>query len=144
MSSNTSEAVIRRFYEELWNRWRLGLADEIVSATIRFRGSLGSTLVGREQFKGYVETVRAAFPDWQNRIDEILAVEDRVVTRITWSGTHQGMLGDIEPTGARVEYRGAAFFRLADGVIEEAWVVGDTQELWRALGRLDRPSASAE
>jgi predicted ester cyclase len=57
---------------------------------------------------------------------------------MTWTGTHRGKLGQVEPTGARVEYAGAAFFRLADGLIEEAWVVGDTQELWRALGQLPR------
>jgi predicted ester cyclase len=56
---------------------------------------------------------------------------------MTWSGTHRGRLGQIEPTGAHVEYGGAAFFRLANGIITEAWVVGDTQELWRALGKLD-------
>jgi hypothetical protein len=41
----------------------------------------------------------------------------------------------VEPTGARVEYVGAAIFRISAGRIEEAWVVGDTQELWRALGK---------
>lgn len=137
MARNANEAVIRRFYEELWNEWRLDLAAEIVASDVRFRGSLGSSLVGREDFVAYVERVRNAFPDWHNRIDEIIASDDRVVTRMIWSGTHRGRLGEIEPTGARVEYMGAAFFRLADGVIEDAWVVGDTQELWRALGRLD-------
>jgi predicted ester cyclase len=131
-----NEAVVRRFYGELWNRWRLDVADEIVSEGLRFRGSLGSTLTGRAELRRYIETVRAAFPDWDNRIDEMLAVGDRVVTRMTWSGTHKGRLGDLEPTGAAVEYVGAAFFRLSAGVIDEAWVVGDTQELWRALGRL--------
>ena len=71
MSEATNEAVIERFYHELWNRWNLTVADEIVSEDVRFRGSLGSTLEGRESFKGYVETVRAAFPDWHNRIDEM-------------------------------------------------------------------------
>jgi steroid delta-isomerase-like uncharacterized protein len=143
MTNEANTAVVRRFYGELWNAWQLCVANEIVSEAIRFRGSLGSTLVGREEFKGYVETVRTAFPDWHNQIDEILALDDRVVTRMTWTGTHRGRLGDIEPTGARVEYRGAAFFQLSDGLIEEAWVVGDTQELWRALGELDpRPDRS--
>lgn len=131
-----NEAVIRRFYDEVWNRWRLEAADQIVSSTLRFRGSLGSVCNGRDDFKRYVESVQAAFPDWHNRIDEILAIGDRVITRMTWSGSHRGALGSIEPTGAHVEYSGAAFFRLADGLIEEAWVVGDTQELWRALGLL--------
>jgi steroid delta-isomerase-like uncharacterized protein len=130
-----NELVVARFYEELWNDWRLDVADEIVASDVVFRGSLGANLVGRERFKSYVETVRAAFPDWHNQVDEILALEDRVVARMTWSGTHRGPLGGVEPTGAHVEYCGASFFQLAEGVIEEAWVVGDTQELWRALGR---------
>jgi predicted ester cyclase len=131
-----NEAVVRRFYDELWNRWWLGAAGEIVSDALRFRGSLGAVCEGSDDFRRYVEAVRGAFPDWHNHIEEILAVGDRVVTRMTWTGTHRGRLGDVEPTGARVEYAGAAFFRLTDGLIEEAWVVGDTQELWRALGVL--------
>lgn len=131
-----NEATVRRFYDELWNRWRLEVADEIVSTALRFRGSLGTVCEGRDAFKRYVEGVRAAFPDWHNRIDDLLASGDRVVTRMTWTGTHRGALAGIEPTGARVEYGGAAFFRFEDGLIEEAWVVGDTQELWRALGIL--------
>ncbi len=131
-----NKAVIRRFYGELWNLWQLEVADEVISSGVRFRGSLGSTYEGRDDFKRYVEEVRAAFPDWHNQVDEILAVDDRVVTRMTWSGTHRGALGDVEPTDAHVEYAGAAFFRLKDGLIEEVWVVGDTQKLWRALGVL--------
>jgi predicted ester cyclase len=131
-----NEAVVRRFYEELWNCWRLEVADEILSSRLRFRGSLGATCEGRDAFRRYVEGVQKAFPDWHNQIDEIIAVGDRVVTRMTWCGTHRGALGDVEPTGAHVSYTGAAFFRLTKGLIEEAWVVGDTQELWRALGVL--------
>ena len=131
-----NKAVVSRFYDEVWNRWNLEVVDEILGKNLRFRGSLGSTLHGRTDFKHYVETVRAAFPDWHNRIDEMLAVADRVVTRMTWSGTHEGRFRDIQATGVRVEYAGAAFFRLSEGIIEEAWVVGDTQELWRALGKL--------
>lgn len=139
-----NEAIVRRFYDELWNEWRLGAADEIVSPAIRFRGSLGTTATGREEFIRYTETVRAAFPDWHNRVDELLCSGDRVATQMTWSGTHRGDLGGIAATGERVEYVGAAFFRLADGLIEEAWVVGDTQELWRVLGRLLPVARKAE
>jgi steroid delta-isomerase-like uncharacterized protein len=128
-------AVVRHFYAELWNEWRLELIEELLSPGLHFRGSLGTTCAGRADFRAYVETVHRAFPDWHNQIDENLAVADRVVTRMTWTGTHRGRLGDLDPTGARVEYAGAAFFRLAEGTIEEAWVVGDTQALWQALGK---------
>lgn len=78
-----NKALVQRFYDELWNRWQLDLADEIVSDDLHFRGSLGAECQGRNEFKRYAETVRAAFPDWNNHIDEILAIDDRVVTRMT-------------------------------------------------------------
>ena len=131
-----NEEIVERFYRELWNNWDLDVADEILAEELRFRGTLGSMLEGREAFKGYVETVRRAFPDWHNRIDEAITCGNRVVMRMTWSGTHEGALAGVEPTGAKVEYVGAAIFRISAGRIEEAWVVGDTQELWRALGKL--------
>ena len=126
--AETNRAVIERFYDEVWNEWDLAVADEIVSENVRFRGSLGSTLEGLEAFKDYVRTVRTVFPDWYNRIDELILSGDKVVTRMTWSGTHLGRLRDVEPTGRGVEYVGAAIFRLARGKIEDGWVVGDTQE----------------
>jgi predicted ester cyclase len=130
--------VVRVFYEELWNQGRLELADEILSPAIRFRGSRGTILTGRAAFTGYARTTLAAFPDWHNRIDELLAVDDRVVTRMTWTGTHTGTFAGLDPTGARVEYVGAGFFRVSAGLIEEAWIVGDSQTFWQALGRSAR------
>lgn len=134
--SEANQAVIERFYNQMWNCWDFAVADEIISPSVRFRGSLGSTLEGLDDFKAYMGSVRAAFPDWHNRIDELIVSGDKVVARMTWSGTHLGELLGVEPTGRRVEYVGAAIFRLAEGKIEDGWVVGDTQELWKRLGKL--------
>jgi predicted ester cyclase len=71
-------AVVRRFYDELWNRWELGVADEILAPDVRFRGSLGTNVAGTEAFKDYVEQVRRAFPDWHNRVDEWLVDGDKL------------------------------------------------------------------
>lgn len=130
------ELLVRRFYDELWNEWRLAVADEILAQDIDFRGSLGSFEHGRDAFKRYVERVRLAFPDWHNQVDELFAAGDRVVARLTWSGTHRGALGDVAATGNRVSYVGVGLFTVVDDLIQRAWIVGDTQELWRALGRL--------
>lgn len=51
-----------------------------MSSDLRFRGSFGSTHEGCDEFKRYVKEVQIAFPDWHNQIDEMLAVDDRVVT----------------------------------------------------------------
>jgi steroid delta-isomerase-like uncharacterized protein len=126
-AAERNQAVVRRFYDEVCNQWKLDLADELVAEDLRFRAALGSSVVGREAFKRYLEGIRAVFPDLQHRIDELLASGDRVAIRLTYSATHLGRLGDVEATGARVEFVGAGFFRVLDGRILEGWVVGDTQ-----------------
>jgi predicted ester cyclase len=78
-----NKAVVVHFYEELCNEWKLDLINDTLSEHIRFRASLGSIVNGRDEFKRYLEMVKAAFPDWHHRIEEILAVDDRVVTRLT-------------------------------------------------------------
>ncbi len=45
-----NEGIVERFYRELWNNWDLNVADEILAEDLRFRGTLGSTLEGREAF----------------------------------------------------------------------------------------------
>lgn len=128
---NANEIVVRRFYRELCNEWRLDLAEELLSERLRFRASLGSSITGRGPFVRYMQTVRRVFPDLHHRLDEILVTDERVAARLMYSGTHRGRLDDIEPTGARFEYAGAAFFRLSGGVIE------------RGLGRRRYPGAVA-
>ena len=85
-------------YEELWNQLRLELVDEILAPDVTFRGSLRISTQGIDGFKQYVNTVRAAFPDFQNSVEELIAEADKVVARLTYSGTHRGELFGIPPT----------------------------------------------
>jgi hypothetical protein len=57
-----NKALVRRYYEELWNRWDFALADVLLDETIVFRGSLGISVHGLQAFKEYMGTVRHAFP----------------------------------------------------------------------------------
>jgi steroid delta-isomerase-like uncharacterized protein len=134
MSAEHNKALVRRYYEELWNRWDFALADEILGEGLGFRGSLGVSVRGREGFKDYMRTVRGAFPDFHNRVEEMIAEGDRVVARLTYTGAHQGELFGIAATGRRVSYAGVAIFRIAEGYIAEGWVLGDVHGLVRQLG----------
>ena len=133
MSVEVNKALVRRYYEELWNRWDLKLADELIAPNVAFRGSLGTATSGIEGFRQYVGSVRAAFPDFQNTIEELIAEGDRVVARLTYRGTHQGDLFGIPPTGKQVTYAGLALFRIAEGKIVDIYVVGDTLSLMQQL-----------
>ncbi|HWU37535.1 MAG TPA: ester cyclase, partial [Candidatus Acidoferrum sp.] len=78
--------------------------------------------------------VRAAFPDFHNTIEELIAEGDKVVARLTYRGTHRGHLFGIVPTGRQVVYSGIAIFRIAGGKIVDGWVIGDTLALMQQLG----------
>jgi steroid delta-isomerase-like uncharacterized protein len=134
VSEESNEALARRFYLELWNEWNLTVADEILAADLRFRGTLGSSAVGIDSFKAYFEFARDAFPDLHAQIDELIVAGDAVIARLTWSATHAGETFGIPATGRRWSYVGVGIFRLKSGRIQDAWVVGDTQEFWRAIG----------
>jgi steroid delta-isomerase-like uncharacterized protein len=130
---NTNKLLIERYYHELWNPWNFSLIDDLIAEGISFRGSLGFAVKGREGFAGYMELVRAAFPDFHNDIDELIAEDDKVVARMTYRGTHRGELFDIAPTGKRVTYAGVAIFHISASRIAEGWVLGDAHGLIRQL-----------
>ena len=134
MTPDALERLIRRYYEELWNGWRLELADELLAPDVRFRGSLAVEVEGVPGFKRYVELVRAAFPDFHNTVEEMVTAADRVAARLTYRGTHRGPLFGLAPTGRIVTYAGMALFRVAGGRIATGFVVGDTGRLVRELG----------
>ena len=133
MSTEQNKAVVRRYYDEMWNRWDMALVDEIISEDMAFRGSLSVNAEGRDGFEYYMELVRTAFPDFHNQIEELIAEGDKVVAHLTYTGTYQGPLFGVAPTGKRVTYTGTAIFRLADGKIVDGWVNGT---LWDVCGRL--------
>jgi steroid delta-isomerase-like uncharacterized protein len=129
MPLEDNKLLVRRYYEELWNRWDFALADELIAEQIAFRGSLGRNVQGREGFKDYMRAVRRAFPDFHNRVEELVAEGDRVAARLTYAGTHTGALFGIAPTGRRVSYAGVALFHIVSGQVAEGWVLGDLHGL---------------
>jgi steroid delta-isomerase-like uncharacterized protein len=133
MPLEDNKLLVRRYYEEMWNRWDFALADGLVAEGVAFRGSLGQSVQGRDGFKEYMRAVRRAFPDFYNRVEELVAEGDRVVARLTYTGTHAGDLFSIAPTGRRVSYAGVALFRIVSGQIAEGWVLGDLQDPVRQL-----------
>ena len=133
MAIEENKKIIRRYYDELWNNWDPAVADELIDSEIAFRGSLAVVVQGLEAFKCYVNLVRAAFPDFHNTIEELIAEGDKVVARLTYTGTHRGELFGIRPAGKRVAYAGVAIYLLQDGKIRNGWVLGDTMGLKEQL-----------
>ena len=62
-----------------------------------------------------------AFPDLRYRFDQFIVRDNHVVERYTATGTQQGQLGDLPPSGRRATWTGINIFRIECGRIAEVW-----------------------
>jgi predicted ester cyclase len=69
-------------------------------------------------------------------VEDLIGEEDKVVARLTATGTHTGKLGPIEPTGRKATWSGIRIFRMEAGKIAEHWAIWDDVSLGRQLGIL--------
>ncbi len=129
------KSLIRRYYSELWNTWSLAALEELISPAIVFRGSIGTTVNGIEEFKRYVDKIRAAFPDFHNHIEELIGEGEKVGARLTYTGSHQGELFGFPGTGKKISYQGVGIFQFREGKIVSGFVLGDTENLKRQIAQ---------
>lgn len=130
--------LVERFYNVMRNHWDQDEMRAILDPQMDFHGSIGLHVTGHDGFAGYMWTIRDAFPDFHNRIDDLVATEDRAVARLTYTGTHEGALFGIPATGKRIEYAGVAMFTLAGGRITKVWVLGDRMALMEQIGAIPK------
>jgi predicted ester cyclase len=82
---------------------------------------------------------RNAFPDLHITIEDQFAKGDKVVTRFTSRGTHQGEFEGITATGQRIAVEGISIDRMVDGTSAEAWTIVDTMGMMQQLGVISSP-----
>ena len=136
MLSETNKTVSRRFFEEVFGKGKLNVLDEIIAKdhVNSGPGSLPGLPTGPEGTKQLVTVYRNAFPDVHFTIDEQIAEGDKVMTRWTAHGTHQGELVGIPATGNLSTVTGIAIDRLVNGKIAESWGIFDQFRMMQQLG----------
>ncbi len=103
MSAEENKAIFRRYIEGVFNQGNLEVAEEIFDRYVSHQPD-GSTLErGPEDVKRFNREFRSAFPDLRISIDDQIADGDKVVTRVTFRGTHQRDFRGMAPTGKEVE-----------------------------------------
>lgn len=139
--TEANKALIRSYYEEMWNKHQPSAADRFVAINfIEHNPRLPQGLAGRKQF---VTTVLAAFSDYHGEIQELLAEGDKVVTRMRWTGTQDGPYDGRPATGNKLVFSTSDFFRIENGKIAEHWDVVDTLARAVGLGLVPPPKSSA-
>jgi steroid delta-isomerase-like uncharacterized protein len=140
MSTNENKnIVLRKWYQELWDKWNIKVSDELLAADYTLHVSGVPTPMNREAAKQVIKMFSVAFPDLQHTIDEMIAEGNTVAARWTVSGTHRGEFQGIAPTGKRITLSGTTVHHMTDGRISETWLTMDNLELLRKLGAVSTP-----
>ena len=138
MSTETNKAIVTSFIERVYNQGDINFINEIVSPDF-VRHGIGGTMHGPQIIKDRVTATRSAFPDFHITIEDQIAEGDKVVTRQTHNGTHQGEFMGVPPTGEKMETTETSILRIADGKIQETWVSVDMLTLLQQIGAVKLP-----
>jgi len=136
MTTETNKAIIRRIVEEIQNRDNLALIDELLAPNFVNHTPAPGLPPDREGIKQLLSMFRAAFPDGSMTIEDMIAEGDKVVSRKTYRGTHQGEFLGIPPTGRHITIGLIDIMRLVDGKVVEHWNIGDDLSMLQQLGVL--------
>jgi len=146
--AHRNAATTRHDVDEAWNKGNVDVYEESLAPDcIAHNPALPSDIQGRESLKQMVLAFRSALPDLHVTLDDIVADDDKVVTRWTATGTHQGWLLGLEPSHRTLIITGITIDRFADGQIVESWTYWDDSALraigWKGVGD-DRYAGAGE
>ncbi|ELZ82581.1 hypothetical protein C453_15888 [Haloferax elongans ATCC BAA-1513] len=133
--------VVHRLHSEIWSEGDLDLVDEIVAADyVEHNPTVPHDARGPDDYKESVQMFRAAFPDLTLTEEDTIVEGDKVVSRVTLRGTHEGAFMGIEPTGVEVESEGIVINRIVDNQLVESWPLADMMGVMQQLGVVESPA----
>ena len=134
MSIEANKALIREFFELVWNQGSEEAIDRFISEDAE--GNDPNFGIGRQGFKSQWRKWRDAFPDIHFEIEEIIAEGETVVARWTLTGTQTGPFLGIPATGRTIRVGGMSMDHLENGVLVSGFDGWDNLGLRQQLGAI--------
>ena len=137
--ATTNKAAFRRFHDAMNSGDAELIAkaiDEVVEPDVLIRTPLPVQATGAQALKEVFARLHRAFPDLHVTVEDVVAEGDKVVSRNSVTGTHQGEYMGLPATGRPVAYNEIFIFRFVDGRIAETWGVVDVLAQMKQLGML--------
>jgi predicted ester cyclase len=112
MGTSDTDRLLQRFTVDAWSRGDFSGFDESIADDYVLEPGMTA-----DEFKDIVRSYREAFPDLTLTVRETVTEGDRIAYRWEISGTHQGELHGIAPTGRRFTSSGMTMLLLRDGKV---------------------------
>jgi steroid delta-isomerase-like uncharacterized protein len=134
--SEENKALVRRFYDEVMSRGNLAAVGELSAPNLIDHNPMPGQAPGPEGIKQVVAMFRAALPDLNVTVDDIIAEGDKVVARTTIRGTHRGEFMGIAPTNKQVTVNSMDLVRIVNGKAAEVWHIEDALGMMQQIGAI--------
>jgi steroid delta-isomerase-like uncharacterized protein len=129
------KAAISRFYEEVFNQGNYDAIDDLLSDDFTEHEQLPPGIPpGKDAPRALITMMRSAFPDLHASVEDLLQDGDKVISRVRFSGTHQGEFMGIPPTGNRFDVPAIDIIEFRDGKAVAHWGVTDMAAMMEQLG----------
>jgi predicted ester cyclase len=137
-----NKQLYRSYIEDVFNKRQPAEADRYVAVDfIEHNLQLPQGLAGKKQF---VASVLAGFSDYHGEIQDVLAEGNKLAVRVQWTGTQDGPFIGLAPSGNKVRFSTADFFRVENGKLAEHWDVVDSLPRAVALGLVPPPKLPSQ
>jgi len=138
----TNEELVRNACQVIWNDGDVSRIGEFYAENFQANYPMTNWGTGLEGARNLALEIRAAFPDYRERIDELIEADDRIIVRLTIQGTHQGDYGGLPATGKSVEFTDVTICRIENGRIVEQSGLSDLLTLYVQLGLIELPGSA--
>lgn len=130
--------VIDRYLQG-FNEQNLEALQETVAPDVAVHGLIGveGDVNGLEEYGEWGMEMFSGIPDAHIEVEDYFATGNKVASRWTLSGTHDGELFGRPATGESFEITGLAIFRMEDGLIAEKWYQQDDLGMFQQAGVVD-------
>ena len=134
-----NKRLARRWFEEVWNKGRADAIAEMLAEDAVVHGlseDAAKPLRGPAGFLPFHSQFREAFPNVEVVVEDQIGEGDKVATRCSVRGKHEGDSLGFKATQAPVEFTGMVNTRIRDGKIVEAWNNFDFMKMYKQLGAI--------
>jgi len=133
MSKKSVQAALGKFAEAV-NTGKFDLFEQVVAPNCIDHDPAEGQVPGPAGYRMFFSGMRTAFPDLSVTPETIVRDEDTIALAYTLTGTHNGPLGKILPTGNKVKIRGMQISKFKDGKMIERWGSSDERTLLKQIG----------
>jgi predicted ester cyclase len=134
-----NKQIVREVYEKGINAHNIEYLDSVLADNYT-RHSQSSPpgmqeITDKQTFLKFAKMHLSSFPDWNEKIEFMVAEGDKVAFLTIGTGTNTGKIGNIAPTGKNVSVQNLTVHRIDENNhIAETWILWDNLTILSQLG----------